>query len=42
MFEDFGFGVFLQVLIDSGDGVSCGFIHIANLIVCTNKFVKDK
>ena len=42
MFKDVGLRVFLQVFIDSGDEVPRGFTHIANLTVCTNKFVNNK
>ena len=42
MLKDVGLRVFLNVFIDSGDEVPCGFTHISNLTVYTNKFVTDK
>ena len=32
----------LKVFIDSGDEVPCGFTHITNFTVCTNKFVNNE
>ena len=42
MLKDVGLRVFLKMFIDSGDEVPCGFTRIANLKVCTNKFVNNK
>ena len=42
MFKDVGLRVFLKMFIDSDDEVPYGFTLIANLKVCTNKFVNNE